>query len=160
MDALIQALASIDPKVGERTVAPNPNSCQVCNNCEGWENESVTPKSRTLKVDKWPKPGFELKTDARTLIDAANDDCPTCGIFLCTLRTFLLTIEDDLEITGWLPMPRDSLPILSVKATGEVDDKSGLKFELFTAPGNPDPSSPISDLSKISFAIYALRIRV
>lgn len=145
MDALIQALADIEPTAGERAIAPNSDSCQVCNNCEGWENESVTRKDRTINVDIWPKPGFELKTDGRTLIHAANNGCLTCSIFLCALRTFLPTVEDDLQVTGWLPMPKGSLPVLSVKLTGEVDT-NGLRFDFFTTPGKSHPDQKLTSL--------------
>lgn len=137
MDALLQALADIDPDAGERSVPPNPGSCPICNNCEGWESGSVKPMGQAFKVDQWPKPGFDLKTSARNLIDAANDGCPTCSIFFSALQYFLPTIEDDLEITGWLPMPEDSLPMLSVTSKSKLDEKMELKFEFFTTPGNP-----------------------
>lgn len=136
MDALIQVLAGLDSKDGERIVAANPASCQVCNNCEGWENERVTPKERKIKVDQWPTPGFEIRTNLRAVIDAGENGCPTCGIFACAIKVYVPELDDDLEVKGWLPMPSGSLPVLWVKKKGEEDNSDGLKFDFFTAPGN------------------------
>jgi len=129
MDALINALA-------DQTVAPNPTACQICNDCEGWESEKVTPKGRTVTVKKWPTPGFEIRTDLQTLIDAANDGCTTCGIFFCAVKAFPVEIGDDLEVRGWLPMPHGSVPVLWIKPKGVEDNKCGFKLEFFTTPGN------------------------
>jgi hypothetical protein len=140
MDALIQALADIDSKGGEHSIARNPTACQICNSCEGWENESVTPKDRKFVVKKWPTPGFEIRTDVQTLIDTANSGCPTCGIFACAVKNFLPKIGEHLEVRGWLPMSRGSFPVLWIKPKGVEDNKSGFKFEFFTIPGNSHPS--------------------
>lgn len=142
MDALLQALAGIESLVEENnTGAPNPTACPVCNDCEGWESERVAPKGGTFVVEKWPSPGFEIKTNIRILNDSANGGCPTCGIFRCAITHFLSEAEDDLEVMGWLPMRHGSLPVLWVKPKGVRYDEGGFEFEFFTTPGNASSSS-------------------
>jgi hypothetical protein len=141
MDALIHALAGIESLAGEKiTATPNPTSCSVCNDCEGWESERVAPKGRTFVVERWPSPGFEIKTNIRTLFDSANAGCPTCEVFRCAITNFLPEVGADFDVMAWLPMPPHSLPMLWVKPKGVRNDEDGFKFDFFTTPGNAGSS--------------------
>ena|ERR1700761_1603826 len=98
MDALIQVLGEIESTNGKKTVAPNPGSCIICNNCDGWQSERVAPKGRTYVVKKWPSPGFQIRTNIRDLVGLASGGCSTCKIFHSAIIHFLPKAEDDLEV--------------------------------------------------------------
>ena len=127
--------------VGEKiTATPNPGSCPVCNDCEGWESERVAPRGNTFALERWPSPGFETKTNFQTLTDSANAGCPTCRVFCCAITHFLPEVEADFDVVALLPIPPGSLPTLWAKLKGVRDDKDGFEFQFFTTPGNASSS--------------------